>query len=172
MILAPAAPPPPSASDLRAGRLLLGATQVDLAKGAGVSPLTIVSLEAGRSMRPSTVQAVTRLLIGNGVEFRIPGSVYLGDRRAPTREAVGVLTGARMRAGRFGVRRKVSRVAMDTGVLPYTINKMEALADCDHGVRPDQLYLVFLYLEREGWFFGTAEKHDHLSVKRAGWALS
>jgi transcriptional regulator with XRE-family HTH domain len=78
-----------SSRQIRAGRALLGWSQLVLAERAGVSPITIKRLEASGDVleaRVATVEAVTRALERAGVVFLPDGDgrrdgVQLADLR-------------------------------------------------------------------------------------------
>jgi transcriptional regulator with XRE-family HTH domain len=50
-------------------RAALGLGVRELAEKAKVSPSTITRLEAGEELKPRTVEAIQRILEGEGVEF-------------------------------------------------------------------------------------------------------
>jgi DNA-binding XRE family transcriptional regulator len=54
---------------LRAARALLGMTNVDLAKKAGVSKRSLVRIEAGETVRPEIRKRVQAVFEQNGIEF-------------------------------------------------------------------------------------------------------
>lgn len=54
---------------LRAARALLGMTNVDLAKKAGVSKRSLVRIEAGETVRPEIKNRVQAVFEQNGIEF-------------------------------------------------------------------------------------------------------
>ncbi|MGE4221206.1 MAG: helix-turn-helix domain-containing protein [Alphaproteobacteria bacterium] len=60
-----------SAAQIRAGRVMIGAKQIDLAKAAGISLATLNNIERGiGDPRTSTLEAIRLALEGAGVELR------------------------------------------------------------------------------------------------------
>ena len=62
----------------RAGRALLGMTQIALARAAGVSVLAIKRFERGSDPRASTVNAIERVLTDAGVLMIDNGALSAG----------------------------------------------------------------------------------------------
>jgi transcriptional regulator with XRE-family HTH domain len=58
-----------NATQCRMARAALGLGVRELAEKAKVSPSTITRLEAGEELKPRTVEAIQRILEGEGVEF-------------------------------------------------------------------------------------------------------
>ena len=77
----------PSPAQIRAARSLLGLSRAELADRADMNAKTLQRLEDGQvSPRASTLEALGRVLVAEGVLFLAPGAEGgEGVRRAPSR---------------------------------------------------------------------------------------
>jgi transcriptional regulator with XRE-family HTH domain len=86
-------------TDLQAGRMLATLTCGELARLCQLPETTIVNSEGSRAS-DSAKATIRRVLEASGVEFVSPGIVrHLDGRIAPTKKAVGVMRGERLRRG-------------------------------------------------------------------------
>jgi transcriptional regulator with XRE-family HTH domain len=72
-------PPMPTPQQFRAARAMLNLTQGEVCAGAKVSDTALKGLESGKSdARQSTVEAVVKFYVGQGLLFLEPGDVRDG----------------------------------------------------------------------------------------------
>ncbi|HKT54535.1 MAG TPA: helix-turn-helix transcriptional regulator [Caulobacteraceae bacterium] len=152
----------PKAADYQSGRLLCGWTQARLAELARISPKTLERIEAGKPLDPELVRAVDLVLTGRGVVFGAPGDVRLGARRAPTPQAVGALTGARMKRGRFALRLDGFALTVRSGVSRAQVRRIEAAGNVREGIDQAHVFAVFGAIEAAGFRFGKVASTDAL----------
>src|SRR5690349_1706383 len=116
-----------SSEELRAGRLLVQMTLAQLASRSGISHDTIQRLEAGRPVRPGTQVTVVCTLEAMGVVFHGEGFLEgaLGQV-APTREAIGLMHGDRIRKARWRLAWTQEALASASGASLVQVRAMEA----------------------------------------------
>jgi DNA-binding XRE family transcriptional regulator len=66
-----------TSGQIKAARALLGMTQVELGKLAGIATPTIWAIERGGDCFASTLEAIQRVLESGGAEFGLDGSVRI-----------------------------------------------------------------------------------------------
>jgi transcriptional regulator with XRE-family HTH domain len=130
--------PPIPADDLRAARLLLNLTVKAIGEASELTHVTILNLESGEATHPDTFYRVADVLQNRGIRFgalrELPGLVEdERGRRAPTRAAVGVLSGARLGRARNGLNMGEMALASLSRCSTDVVRKAERMLRLDQG---------------------------------------
>lgn len=162
----------PSAADLNTARMMLGLTYPEFSNRLRRPPEVIRNaIGAGRYRRASAevLADVTRYFEGAGVIFAGPDIVKHRDRRlAPTRKAVGVMKGRRLRRARNALGYFPEEVASAAHTLGHKIISVETVVRFEKMDRLPLNIPVFLIvgaLQKMGYKF--APNHgDRANVER------
>jgi transcriptional regulator with XRE-family HTH domain len=149
-------------ADLLAARTLLGLTRKHVAGRLLLSSGTLARIEGGdESIRPYNLTGYAELMRTLEVTFAGPGLVqHPRFGRAPTRAAVGLLSGQRLRDGRFGVKHTPVMLGQLAIMLPSHIRRIEKLPSGLEGADPVLTYRLFNTIERLGYRFARPPAKD------------
>ncbi|MDZ4372193.1 MAG: helix-turn-helix domain-containing protein [Phenylobacterium sp.] len=144
-------------ADWKAARLLAGLGVGELSEASGVSHDTIQRLEAGRRIRPKSIEAVYAVLMSCGVSLEGGRVLHQDGRVAPTLIVAGVFHGERIRRARWRLAWSLPVFAQRTGLSVTVLRKLERSKDL-HREPCLSFYRAVGELQRNGAIF-SRQKH-------------